>query len=205
MGQSLMPVLPFLKNFVRCLHGLPDRFVFIGDLYRVDMGAYISWDSKVTEAEVLKFVTPLSSAKDPRAVRDFFPPKGDHTFTVMRDGVGYLLQELSECPREAEVVTELVTRMRITRAEKFPSDHELVLTGRVKEGLHRVEGVQIEGVPVLSTSPARRRELRLAACRDGGVDPSRTMEAGMDQTDAGMRGTEVTASGMLSLCHGCSA
>merc|ERR1712032_269476 len=56
--------------------------------------------------------------------------------------------------------------MGITKAERFHSDHELVVTGRVKAGLHRVEGFQIEGVHVLCQSPARREELRMVASRE---------------------------------------
>ena len=91
--------------------------------FRADMGVRSTWDRKVKEGRLLEFFTPLSFSTDPEVSKDFFTATGDRTFTVIKMGIGYNIQQFSAYPYENEIIAEGVTRVRIDKCEKFDKDH----------------------------------------------------------------------------------
>ena len=73
----------------------------------------------VKEGRLLDYFTPLSFSTDPEVAKEFFGSKGLRTLIMIEKGFGYNLQPLSAHPKEAEVLTESVTRVRIKKVEKF--------------------------------------------------------------------------------------
>eukprot|EP00930_Biecheleria_cincta_P036630 TRINITY_DN25101_c0_g1_i1.p1 TRINITY_DN25101_c0_g1~~TRINITY_DN25101_c0_g1_i1.p1 ORF type:complete len:547 (+),score=104.55 TRINITY_DN25101_c0_g1_i1:216-1643(+) len=177
-GRSLvetMPAQPYMKNLFGFLHALPRELIFEGEIYRAETGARSNWDEKIRVGNVVEYYEPRSFSTDAKVLQQFMQQQGVRTVTVIKNGKGYVLKDLSFYQSENEVLTEGIMRVRITKCEKFDDSHPLVRAKQVEPGLHYMEGVQLEGVELLSGSPIRKmeREEALANGEEKGADRSR--------------------------------
>lgn len=171
--KKLEPVLPCLKLFVQGLHQLPERLIVTGDLFRAEMGVRTNWDQKIQPGRAVAFITPLSFSSDASALKDFFVHEGTRTFVMIRNGIGYDISALSAYKTEKEVVSEGICCVEVERSEKYDASHPLVRAGQVKAGLHYFEAKQIQGIEMLSGSPVRRKETRIALATPAAVGAAR--------------------------------
>lgn len=147
-GRSLtdtIPAQPYMKNFLGFLHALPEKFIFHGDLFRAEHGVRSNWNEKIIVGNTVECYEPRSYSYDPKVMDQFMATTGVRTLTVIKKGMGYLIEEISKYKGEKEVLTEGIMRLRITQSIKYDEEHPLVKVGQVQAGLHFMEAEQIEG------------------------------------------------------------
>jgi hypothetical protein len=154
--KSLDPVLEYAKLLFKSLHALPARFIFVGTLYRSEIGVMDTWKDKKErldkgEEVFHKFYVPLSFSKNKEMAASFKEDAVENqdarTFFTLNGAAGYYLKEFSTYRKEEEVLIEPVCCCKVEKMEiphdQYPGELPAGLEGLYTMDLRVRPGIRL--------------------------------------------------------------
>jgi hypothetical protein len=171
--KSLEPVLAYENLLLKSLRALPDRFLFVGTLYRSESGVTKTFKDKkerLDKKEEVRhnFDCPTSFSKNAESTTEFkegaVANQDARTIFTLNGAAGYCLQEFSKRPLEREVLIEPVCCCNVEKMEipqdQYPGEYAAL------EGLHTMELRARPGIRLLLCSCVLMLAMVRRACAD---------------------------------------